>query len=209
MKTYNSDMYIGWLMKSFGQMFDFAVNSCELDGDEFWNMLICSGIAKQIEEGNPKYTSGKSGIEMVYDVADAVQIDIAPRDTNTEGRTIAYWCGWALIQYQRETELSFKAIHRIIAYADLVNMYSTLHEADVSKVIDVINAIRQRRTTNLKQKRESMKISQSQLSYSTGVSIKTIQAYEQRLKDINQGKYDTLQKLAKGLKCDIEELLEK
>ena len=36
------------------ECFDYAVNFCKTDGDDFWNYLVISGIAKQLEDGNPK-----------------------------------------------------------------------------------------------------------------------------------------------------------
>lgn len=65
-----------------------------------------------------------------------------------------------------------------------------------------------KKDSRLKKQREISKMSQSQLSKSSGVSIKTIQAYEQKIKDINQGKYATLQKLSDALNCDISDILE-
>lgn len=201
-------LYIERAKKMAGQMFDYAVNSCDIDGDDFWEMFVCSGIAKQVENINPKYVSGKSGEEIVLDVADVLEIEIAPQDKAVEGRTAAYWCGWALLQYQMHSGLSYKDIHSIISFEDLMNMYPTLHEASIEKFKDIVDDMWKKKESRLKRQREITGMSQSQLARGSGVSIKTIQAYEQRLKEINQGKYVTLQKLAETLHCDISDILE-
>ena len=55
--------------------------------------------------------------------------------------------------------------------------------------------------------RKFRKLSQSQLSQISGVSIRTLQHYEQGTKDINKVAGITLYKLAKALECNVEDLL--
>ena len=208
MTSKDSILYIDKAKKMAGKMFDFAVNACGIEGDLFWDMLICSGIAKQMEKMNPKYVSGKSGIEIVFDVMGIIGLEVTPRDNHMAGRSAAYWCGWALIQYQMYSGLSYKDIHSIVSFAELMAMYPTLHEADIEKFKDIMDRKWSKKDSRLKKQREISKMSQSQLSKSSGVSIKTIQAYEQKIKDINQGKYATLQKLSDALNCDISDILE-
>lgn len=61
---------------------------------------------------------------------------------------------------------------------------------------------------NLKEMREKSGMSQSQLSRTAGVNIKTLQSYEQGIKDINRAQVGIVLKLAKALGCTIEELIE-
>lgn len=62
--------------------------------------------------------------------------------------------------------------------------------------------------TNLKENRELKKISQSELSRLSGVSIRMIQHYEQGVKDINKAQAMTVYKLAEALGCNVWEILE-
>lgn len=201
-------LYIEPAMKMAGEMFDCAVNRCDIDGDAFWEMFVCSGIAKQVEHMNPKYVVGKSGEEVVLDIADIVEIEIEPKTVDLVDRSMAYWCGWALIQYQMHSGLSYKDIHNMISFDELMNMYNPLHEADISKLIGILDDRRKKKESRLKKQREISDMSQSELAKKSGVSIKTIQAYEQRMKDINEGKYVTLQKLSNALDCEINDILE-
>ncbi len=50
--------------------------------------------------------------------------------------------------------------------------------------------------------------SQSQLAKMSGVSLRSIQMYEQRNKDINKAQAETLLRLARTLGCRMEDLLE-
>ena len=62
--------------------------------------------------------------------------------------------------------------------------------------------------TNLKRIRTDRGHSQKQLSGLSGVSLRSIQMYEQRNKDINKAQSDSLYRLAKALGCTMEDLLE-
>lgn len=62
--------------------------------------------------------------------------------------------------------------------------------------------------TNLKRIREERGFSQGQLAVVSGVSIRNIQYYEQRYRDINKAQAITLYQISKVLKCKIEDILE-
>ena len=61
---------------------------------------------------------------------------------------------------------------------------------------------------NLKRYRTASGMSQSQLSNASGVSLRSIQCYEQGVKDINRAEGLSLFKLSKALGCRMEQLLE-
>ena len=89
-------------------------------------------------------------------------------------------------------------------------MYYTLHEADISKFVDFVDKkIRETiKDTNLKRMRLLYGVSQSKLAIKSGVSLRSIQMYEQRNKDINKASGETLYSLSKTLGCTMEALLE-
>lgn len=60
---------------------------------------------------------------------------------------------------------------------------------------------------SLKTIRESRGITRQQLSKTSGVNIRTIEAYEQEKKDINNAKLESLIKLCTALGCDLEDIL--
>ena len=63
--------------------------------------------------------------------------------------------------------------------------------------------------SNLKKIREAVGLSQNKLATLSGVSNRMIQHYEQGVKDINKAHVGTVYKLAKALKVNIEDLIEK
>lgn len=62
--------------------------------------------------------------------------------------------------------------------------------------------------SNLKRIREEKQFTQAKLSEVSGVSLRSLQDYEQGHKDINKVQGITLYKLSQALECRIEDLLE-
>lgn len=62
--------------------------------------------------------------------------------------------------------------------------------------------------TNLKRIRTAKGYSQNQLAELSGVSLRSIQMYEQQRKDINKAQSESIHRLAKSLGCKMEDLLE-
>jgi DNA-binding transcriptional regulator YiaG len=210
MRAYK-ETYLNNAAKSFGSMLDYAINDCMIDGSVFLHMFITSGLAEQFEYGAPKIIAGSSGIELAIRAIEAATgKEPAARPSELDFRTPEYWAGWALAQYQWYTSMSFSAILRFLPFDDILRMYKTLHEADITKFFAVADETRRTVTprTNLKRIRDTAGLSQSQLSVEAEVSLRSVQMYEQRNKDINKAQAMTLAKLARVLGCDVEDLLE-
>ena len=62
--------------------------------------------------------------------------------------------------------------------------------------------------SKLKRIRESRGLSQSELAEQSGINVRNIQMYEQRVNNIDKAQARTLYKLSRVLGCDIEDLLE-
>ena len=186
---------------------NYAVNDCGLDGDAFLHMFVTSGMAEQFGRGNPKIIAGMSGLDLANKVMQSVMGE-APTTKPTDTinyRTPEYWAGWALANYQWHCARSFPAILRDLTFKEIANRYHPLHEADISKFYSVADAIisETNTQTNLKQLREAMGLSQSQLAEEAQVSLRSIQMYEQRNKDINKAQAITLAKISRVLGCVI------
>ena len=63
--------------------------------------------------------------------------------------------------------------------------------------------------TALKRFRTADGCTQAELAARSGVSLRSIQMYEQRNKDINKASADTMYRLAKVLGCTMEDLVER
>lgn len=90
-------------------------------------------------------------------------------------------------------------------------MYYTLHEADITKFADIMDSIMKEyfTETNLKRIRIAYGFTQAELSERSNVSLRSIQMYEQRNKNINKASVDTIYNLARTLGCTMEDLIEK
>lgn len=206
------EMYVNRVQRVLGEAFDYAVNVCHIPGEQFVTMFSSSFISQYISVGDPKYILGKSGIEILTDVIreeTGKEIDIIPEERFI--RTIDYWIGWTVACYQWYSDRKFSEIFSLIRYEELERMYPTLHEADISKSVEIIDSIIRERQpeTNLKRFRTACRKTQAQLSEKSGVSLRSIQMYEQRQKNINRASVETVYALAKAIGCSIEDLMEK
>ncbi len=206
------ETYLNKVQSALGDAFDYAINTCGIPGEDFIKYFTASSISKRIENGEPAFLAGKSGIEIAIDVV----LESTGRQLNNEpldhfGRSREYWIGWAVCYYQWFSARSFNDIFTVLSFDDLQNMYYTLHEADISKFVDIADErIRKHfKDTNLKRIRTSYGCTQAELAKRSAVSLRSIQMYEQRNKDINKASAETLYRISKVLGCTIEDLLEK
>ena len=85
-----------------------------------------------------------------------------------------------------------------------------MHEASEEKFVDVANSILKRKNiaTKLQTVRKAVGLSQKELSEKSGVTLRMIQQYEQRQKNINKAQVQYLIALSKVLCCEISDLVE-
>ncbi len=107
--------------------------------------------------------------------------------------------------------IRYNDIFTAVSFDDLQKMYYTLHEADITKFVHIIDSwIKECFTeTNLKRIRNYYGCTQAELAKLSGVSLRSIQMYEQRNKDINKASVETIYRLSKVLGCTVEDLIER
>ena len=204
-----SQLYLSKASRAVGNMLHDAVVGFGMDGEDFLKRFIQSDIAEEIESGNPKYIAGKSGLELFLEVME--KTTGKAYDTNlieSYERSPVYWVGWMLTHYQWYSSRTFKSILDTVPYDELLGLYGTLHEADIEKSYEVLDAHFEKSESKLKTARKHSGLTQEELSHESGVSLNTIRAYERKGKDINKAQFDIVLRLAKALKCDITELLD-
>lgn len=69
-------------------------------------------------------------------------------------------------------------------------------------------SVHNEKETKLAARRRMMGYSQAVLAQKAGISLRTLQQYESRARDINRASYHTLFILAKSLQCPIEDIIE-
>ena len=205
------EMYLDSAMNNLGDAFDYAANALKIDKDEFLKLFISTGIADEFGNGNPKYIMGMSGPELAEEVLQEAGIKRnAPSDSENINKSTDYWCGWILAFYQWYSARPFQNIARHIKMSDIELMYDPYHEAPEEKFADTVEKrIKEKiEPTRLRVIRKNCGITQSELARQSGVSLRSIQMYEQRNKDINKAQMETVNNLAKVLGCKMEDLME-
>ena len=206
------EIYLSNAQAMLGDAFDYAINVCHIPGSSFVKLFVASTVSKRLENGEPSYLSGKSGIEVAMEILAETTgkvPDAAPQEHF--GRSREYWIGWAVAYYQWFSGRSYSDIFQVVSFEDLQKMYDPLHEADITKFSDILDA-RMREffaDTSLKRIRTAYGCTQVELAKRSGVSLRSIQMYEQRNKDINKASAETLLRLSRVLGCTMEDLMEK
>ena len=207
-----SELYLSDAKKSLATMLDYAVHDCEYDVDWMIELFIKSGYAKQFEKGSPAVVGGISGVELARRIIEKIYKEepgiqaVQPLD-----KTAEYWAGWVLADYQWYSGYRFLDIFEKIKMSEIVNMYHPYHEMSIEHFYEAMDKKIEDRTdeTKLKKIRDAAGLSQSELSKKAGVSLRSIQMYEQRQNDIDKAQGHTLYKLSVALGCDIGDLLER
>ena len=211
MNAYDKD-YLYHAQKNFGHMVDFAVNTCNYDIDEFFDMFLASNVCVQFENGNPTYIAGKTGCELVRLIVSEIKnAEIEDEDAMYLDKSPEYWLGWVLSYYAWLKNYRFSYILSAVSAGDMLGMYDTMHEADITKFVSAIDERLKTfyTQTALTRLRTDAGLSQSELAERSGVSVRVIQAYEQKMRDINKAQASTVAQLAQALDCNPIDLLEK
>lgn len=207
-RAYNP-LYLSKSSRAIGNMLHDAVLEFGMDGAEFLERFIQSGIAEQFEDGNPKYIAGRSGLELYLEVMERTSGESPDVDwIESYGRSDVYWVGWVLAQYQWYSCRTFKSILECIPYDELLGLYGTLHEADIQKGLDVLDSHFLSQDSRLKITRKHCGLTQEMLAKDSGVSLNTIRAYERKSKDLSKARFDIVLQLARTLRCEVTELVE-
>lgn len=190
-------------MKNLAALFDIAVNAEEIDANEFGKMFASSDVAGQIENAVPDMLAGKSATEMLSMILNKdVEYTLVPMD-----RTPEYWAGWILAKAQWELNKPFERILNVMPLSSLISLYYPYHEADESKIVELIKQSFPKKESTLKLLRKKRQLTQEQLALLSGVNIRSIRSYEQGENELIKAQGEILQMLAKALDCTIEDLL--
>lgn len=209
MRAYDQD-YLFDAMRTLGEAFDCAQERADYDLQAFFDLFVSTGVADAFGSGSPRYVAGMSGAELLLDVFYRAGLDVAVSlmDEPAYGEGCAYWCGWTLAYYQWATGRPFRNIALILDVDELVALYPALHEASEERAAETLEARAASLPAALATVRKARGFSQVQLAQSSGVSLRAIQQYEQRRKDISKAQAGTVYQLAQTLGCRTEDILE-
>lgn len=206
-----SELYIEKAQAALGNMLHCAVYDIGMGLSEFYSHFLHSRIAYGFGLGEPKYTVGMSGIELALEVmhfATGRYMEIVP--SYSFDKSPEYWTGWAVAYYEWCRAIPFDRINELVPIDEIRDMYNPYHEADITKFVDEIDRRMQCRQeeSRLARLRAYAGLSQRLLAERSGVSVRMIEQYEQRKKDINRASSSTVYQLSRALNCRMEDLLE-
>lgn len=200
--------YLSKAQSTLAAMLDFAVYDLNMSLEKFYQSFLESTVSNRFESGESSIIAGKSGVELALEVVGNEKLSKEYRPA--ANRSPEYWVGWALAFFQWQTNLTFKQINSLIPITEIRAMHNPYHEMDISQFCDKMKELYNSRKgeTNLKKYRLAAGLSQSELAEVSGVQVRTIQQYEQRLKNINAAKAESVIALSKALECSVEMLME-
>lgn len=209
-RAYN-EAYLPYAMENLATMIDCGINQCGFPPQLFYRMFLTSGVASQIEKGNPRYLAGLSGAELASRVIELVAGESPKEIDGTFSISPEYWAGWVLAYYQWKSGKSFRLINdNGLDIEKIIALYHPLHEADLDKFASVADRIITETVNSsaspLKKARERCGLTQEDLSRISGVSLRMIRAYEQKAQDIAKANFSTIERLQSVLHADFSEL---
>lgn len=149
-----------------------------------------NGYAEKFGEGVPRVVSGFSGTELAEEVLrKAGKKDELPEPQVEFTCSREYWSGWILAYYQWYSEKKFKEIEAGLPVREVVEMYPALHEAPEDKFVEAADRIIRRKEQGknaLRRIRKMAGYTQKDLSEQSGVTLRSIQQYEQGKKKIQK-----------------------
>ena len=202
------EMYLDGAMHKLAEMMEFAVLDEGIDPDAFFKMFLDSGIARSFEIGDVSVVAGRSG----HEIADAVILNIECQHAMAspswrEDRSDVYWAGWVLAYYQWYRNLSFARIWKDVSIHKLLKAYPVLHEADVMKVVEVLDSwIKPVEKKSIRTMRRARGWSQAKLAELSGLSVSQLQRLEYGERSIENLSVKSALRLASALGVTIEEL---
>jgi len=206
-----SESYLHDAKENLAVFYDYGIRACGMKMDLLSWLFVKSGYAEKFERGNPAVVAGMSGVELARAVISQAYPNKKFGDyLSCHARSDIYWAGWSIAEYQWATCKRFKDIFEKVPFSEIVLMYKVYHEMsmenfieDFTKRLDTVE-----QETRLKRIRESRGLSQNELAKLSGVHLRSIQMYEQKINDIDKAQAGTVYKLSRVLGCTVEELLE-
>ncbi len=195
------------VISTLGKAFEFAEKCLPEGAAGFYRRFANSSVAATCTGPDAHPEIGGSAIELVLDVNEDASIDTLlmneKRLSKQETRRLR-WEAELLCRYQWETGLPFPAVFRTLSPERL---HAELPPAEVVQKISVPET-HESTTTSLARIRRERGLSQAGLAKASGVTLRSIQQYEQRKKDISHAQARSVLALAQALSCTMEELLE-
>lgn len=202
------ESYLADAKDHLGDMFDYAVNTLGMELTEAFERFAYSSVGEMFEKGHPLFLAGMSGSDLARRMLEATGRPGPYPKYEFTGYSPEYWTGWALAHFQWYSGIRFKDIHRYgLPVEDIREMYYPLHEADVSKFLDIAGRRVKLPPCPLKEQRANAGFTQAQLALRSGVPLRLIRSYEQGTVALSHAEAATVIRLSRALQCDVDALI--
>ncbi|MCD8306858.1 MAG: helix-turn-helix transcriptional regulator [Clostridia bacterium] len=197
------------LRRLLSTCFDYAMQDLGLDPEEFIAAFCKSRYVREIENRNQTFLCGMAGSEFCRLILNEAGIQFTPVHYKPlDRRTQYWWAGDVIAYYQYYRGVSFRYIFSFASITEILRMYTVYHEMSMSQFMDRMDYLANKHPSRLAEMRKKRQLSQSELAFASAVPVRTIQAYEQKRKDINKSAAMTVLKLADTLSCNTRDILE-
>lgn len=200
MQAYDED-YLAEAKDHLGDMFDYAVNTVGMDIRDIFERFAYSGVGEMFQIGHPLFLAGMCGSDLARRVLEATGRSGPYPEYQFTGYSQEYWAGWALAHFQWYSGISFKDIDRYgLPIEEVVRMYNPLHEADISKFLNIASQKVHVQEPRLKKIRKAADLTQARLAQLSGVPLRLIRAYEQGTIPLSHAEAGTVARLERVLR---------
>ena len=208
--TLDGGLYMESSMFCLGAMFQRCIDELGMSGDQAAELFVGSGLAREFERQTPQYVAGMSGVEMVRLMLERKGVSKEVSDDFIIGNSIAFWTGEMIAYFQITTGCTYRRLFELCTYEQLSDLYYKYGECAASDVCEAIRKLvaSAHADSALARLRKARGLNQAELAERTGVSLRSIQQYEQGVKDINHAAAVSVYKLSLVLGCAMEDLLD-
>ena len=134
--------YLSGAMRNLAVMMDCGVHKYGYSIEGFYKKFLASDMSRQFAGGNPRYLVGMSGAELADSVVEASGGAVLSENDGTYTVGPEYWAGWVLAYYQWLTRRSFAYMKKKgLDISKVTYMYHPLHEADLTKFVNIADDI--------------------------------------------------------------------
>ena len=201
------------VISTLGKAFEFAEKCLPEGAAGFYRRFANSSVAATCTDPDAHPELGGSAFELVLDVNEDASIDtllMNEKRLSKQETGRLRWEAELVCRYQWETGLPFPAVFRTLTEERLRKLHADYAELPPAEVVQKISVpeTHESTATNLARIRRERGLSQAGLAKASGVTLRSIQQYEQRKKDISHAQARSVLALAQALSCTMEELLE-
>ena len=205
-----SESYLEDEQLRLGTFLDLGVNQCGLSGQRCIEIFVESGLSVAFERQLPKYVSGMSGAELLACAFERCGIEVSVPNESRCPTSADYWVGYTLPCFQMATGCTYKQLFEVLTYDDIRGLHYRLQDREESEFVASVQELLKARKgeSKLRSLRRAYGYTQAELAELSGVSLRSIQLYEQGEKDINRAAADTVRRLSQVLRCSMEDVME-